>query len=176
MPRRLTRLVLFTGLALLTLASVAYATGIRLNLSGSIPPGFYRVVSGPVERGATVLACLPSDVASFARARGYVPSGSCDDGSAPVGKRIAAMAGDTIVVTAVGVFVNGKLLRASAPLQRDSEGRALLALRLASHVVSANEVWLMSSYSAHSFDSRYFGGIPASRVISRIAPILASRW
>src|SRR4051812_7287753 len=94
--RRVTRILFRVGVSCFVIASVAYLAGVRLNMTGSIPPGLYRVTRGPVTRGNTVLACLPSKVAAFARARGYVPPGSCADGSAPVGKIVAAITGDTV--------------------------------------------------------------------------------
>ena len=169
--RGISRTLPGVGAALLAIATLAYVSGVRLNLSGSIPPGLYRITSGPPARGATILACLPPASARFGRARGYIPSGSCDDGSAPVGKIVAAVRGDTVQVSALGVFVNGTLLRNSAPLARDASGRPLPVLRIAAHVVPDGEIWLVSSYSAHSFDSRYFGGIAVSRVRSRVEPL-----
>lgn len=172
---RLTRSVFVVGMGLFVLATVAYLAGMRLNLSGSIPPGLYRETDGQITRGSIVLACLPPNVSAFARTRAYVPSGSCEDGRAPVGKTVAALPQDTVDVTARGVSVNGQLLPNSAPLDRDSDGRALPELRLTKHLVAVGEVWLVSSYSGRSFDSRYFGGIAINRVIARIQPVLARR-
>ena len=166
---------LIVSVTLLLLASVAHVAGVRLNLSGSIPPGIYRLAEGPIDRGALVLACLPTGVASLARDREYVLGGSCDDGNAPVGKTVVAVGGDTIDVTIDGVFVDGRLVRNSAPLSRDSRGRALPFLRLAHHAVGRNEIWLVSSYSLRSFDSRYFGGVSRRSIISRIQPLMPSR-
>lgn len=173
--QRVTHLILIVALVLFAIAIGAYGAGIRLNLSGSIPPGLYRTTRGVPDRGTTVLACLPSEVATFARKRGYVPSGSCEDGSAPVGKTVAAVSGDMVEVSTYGVSVNGTLLRNSAPLPRDSKGRGLPVLRIGPELVRTTEVWLVSSYSAQSFDSRYFGPISASRVVSRIKPLLVAR-
>lgn len=167
--------VLATGIGAFGLASLAYHVGLRMNLTNSIPPGLYRVVDRPLSRDAIVLACLTKGAADFARVRGYVPSGSCDDGSAPVGKRIAAMAGDTIDVEDRGVLVNGRLLSNSVPLERDSEGRSLPRFRVTGHVVPPEEVWLLSSHSARSYDSRYYGGVPMSRIVARIEPLLTRR-
>jgi conjugative transfer signal peptidase TraF len=146
-----------------------------LNLTGSIPTGFYRVVDWPVTRGSIVLVCLPKAAADFGRMRGYIPAGSCEDGSAPVGKEVVAMGGDTIQVDDRGVAVNGRIVLKSAPLERDSKGRSLPRLRTSGHVVSSDKIWLVSSYSERSYDSRYYGGVPASRVIARIEPLLAAR-
>jgi conjugative transfer signal peptidase TraF len=170
---RLIRSVLAGGIVFFALAVVGYATGMRVNLSGSIPPGLYRIDRGPIVRGAIVLACLPPMTSRFARDRGYVPSGACDDGRAPVGKTVGAVAGDTVDVTERGVAVNGRLLPNTAALSKDSEGRPLPAMRIRRHVVPISEVWLLSTYSARSFDSRYYGGIHASRITVRVQPIIA---
>jgi len=44
-------LLLTTGIAVLA------GTGIRINLSGSFPLGFYRLTAAGIERGALVAAC-----------------------------------------------------------------------------------------------------------------------
>lgn len=173
--RSLTRAILGVGLASFGLAGVAYAAGVRLNLTGSIPRGVYRVTSGPVVRGATVLACLPSSIAAFARSRGYVPSGSCDDGSAPVGKTLAALPGDTVGVTDSGVYVNGRLLPNTAPLSRDSNGRPLPRLRIDRYVVPPGKAWLLSSYSPRSYDSRYYGAIDVTHITVRVQRLFPLR-
>jgi conjugative transfer signal peptidase TraF len=157
------------------IAASAAAMGLRVNLTGSIPPGIYRTVASTITRGTIVLVCLPVDVARPARARGYIPVGSCADGSAPIGKPVAAVAGDTVTVGDVGVIVNGKLLTNSRPLRRDSRGAQLANLRIANHLVGIDELWLVSSRSARSFDSRYFGPITRSAVRSRLQPVLVDR-
>ena len=58
--------------SLLLATMVTWFAGVRVNLSGSMPIGLYRVSSAPPMRGAMVLACLPVDVAVFAKSRGYV--------------------------------------------------------------------------------------------------------
>ena len=153
------------------LAATGYALGVRLNMTGSIPPGLYKQSRGPIVRGAIVLACLPPNAAAFARARGYVPGGSCGDGSAPVGKLVAAVPGDTVAVTAAGIDVNGRHLQNTAPLRTDAKNRPLPAVRVDDYVVPAGELWLASTYSARSFDSRYFGGIPLTAVVARVRPL-----
>jgi len=163
------------AVALFSLTGIAHLVGIRLNLSGSIPPGIYRRIDGPIVRGGLVLACLPANVGSFARGREYVPDGSCANGDAPIGKMVVAVEGDTIDVNADGVFVDGRFVPNSAPLPRDSRGRALPVLRVAHRLVEPKEVWLVSSYSPRSFDSRYFGGIAEGTIVSRIRPIITSR-
>jgi conjugative transfer signal peptidase TraF len=168
--RRASRLVLLiaTGLALLL---VSHLAGLRLNLTGSLPVGLYRAVAaGPnrggapaPRRGVIVLACLPRRVAAFAKARGYVSGGgACPGGTLPVGKPVAARPGDTVTVTPAGLLVDGVAVANSRALAADRKGRPLPQLALGRYVVGPGEVWLVSSYSRWSLDSRYFGAVATS--------------
>lgn len=173
--RRLPVWLLLLGVGIATLAVVAHGAGIRVNLTDSIPRGLYRVVDRPPVRGSIVLVCLPTQASDLGRARGYIPSGSCGDGGAPVGKPIVAIQGDTVRVLNRGVVVNGTLLSNSAPLARDSKGRPLPKVPMALHVLTADEIWLLSSHSARSYDSRYFGAVARSRVVARIEALVTAR-
>jgi conjugative transfer signal peptidase TraF len=130
-----------------------------------MPVGVYTTTRDAPARGSIVLACLPSDVATFAKLRGYVPrGGSCPIGVLPVGKPILALPGDTVLVTATGLLVNGVSVPNSEPLSRDTKGRPLPRPQLGRYVVGADELWLVSEYSRFSFDSRYFGPVNADEV------------
>ena len=163
--------------ALLALASLSLSaaalmhSGLRFQLTASLPEGVYRIVGGAVERGAVVMACLPAPVARLALDREYVWRGTCPGGEVPVGKIVLAVPGDTVAVGPDGLTLNGNPVPRSRPLQRDSRGRTLEPYPFGKHVVQAGELWLFSSHHAHSFDSRYFGPVPASGVISRLVPI-----
>lgn len=154
------------------LGVAAYALGFRLNLSASIPPGVYRVTKDPVAKGSLVLVCLPPTLSAFARSRDYVRAGSCKDGNAPVGKVVAAAAGDTVDVTANGLIVNGERLSNTRALANDGRGRALPHIESGRYVVRTGQIWLVSSYSTRSFDSRYFGPVPIDRIVSTVRPIV----
>jgi conjugative transfer signal peptidase TraF len=145
---------------------------VRLNLTGSLPLGLYRVATAPPTRGAIVLVCLPPPVARFALARAYVwHSPRCATQVAPIGKMIAAMAGDTVTLSAAGLTVNGCAMPASRPLPRDARGRPLPHYPYGPHVLPAGAVWLFSPYHPRSFDSRYFGPVPLSAVVTSIVPV-----
>ncbi len=152
-------------------AVVMWFAGLRVNLSGSMPIGLYRVSTGPAVRGAMVLACLPTDVAVFARSRGYVPSGSCPGATAPIGKVVLAMVGDTVEVTGEGLTVDGRPSQNTKPLAADAAGRALPRFPDGTYVVGRDEAWLYSPYSKRSFDSRYFGPLPLSSILNRVLPL-----
>ena len=163
---------MFAGASSLLLATVVtWFAGVRVNLSGSMPIGLYRVSSGPPVNGAMVLACLPADVAVFAKSRGYVPNGRCPGATAPIGKVVLAMAGDSVEVTAEGLLLNGNPVRNTRPLAVDAAGRSLPRFPDGTYVVGQEEVWLYSPYSKRSFDSRYFGPLPVSSIRNRVLPL-----
>lgn len=166
---------LIIGASVALIAGAATAAGLRVNLTGSIPPGIYRAVGATIARGAIVLVCLPVQVARPAREAGYLPAGSCPDGSAPIGKPVVAVVGDIVDVGDLGVTVNGILLANSRPLAHDSRGESLNVLRVEHQVVRSSEIWLVSSHSPRSFDSRYFGPVPRSAVRSRLRPVLVEK-
>lgn len=172
---RVARLARFAPIGttlILGLSIAAYALGFRLNLSASIPPGLYRVTKDPIGRGSLVLVCLPPSLSAFARSRAYVPAGSCKDGNAPVGKVVAAAAGDTVDVTAGGLVVNGDELSNTRPLGSDGRGRGLPRMASGRYIVQIGQIWLVSRYSIRSFDSRYFGAVPVDRIVARVRPVV----
>ena len=155
------------------LGAAAWRTaGVRFNTSASLPRGLYRLVgpAGPVRRGELVLACPPAPMAALARARGYLPRGSCPGGVQALGKMIAAVGGDLVEVSAAGLKVNGVPLTESGALAADARGRPLPRWPAGRYRVRPGKVWL---YAPHrrSLDSRYFGPVAAGKVIGRLTPL-----
>src|SRR5579863_337947 len=148
---------------------------LRLNLSSSIPPGWYMArgirTGAAVRRGTLVAACLPLVVAGWGRARGYLHRGSCADGTAPVGKPVFAIGGDTVTVGSSGLELDGARVPCTEPLRQDSNGRHLPRVPDGRYVVQPGEVWLVSTYSRRSWDSRYFGPVPVSAIILALSPL-----
>src|SRR5256712_49367 len=165
------RRMLAGTIGLLLAVVVTWFAGLRINLSGSMPIGLYRVSSEPAARGAIVLACLPMDVAVVARSRGYVPHGTCPGATAPIGKVVLAMVGDSVEVTAEGLRVNGHPVQNTKPLPVDAAGRSLRRFPDGTYIVGRDEVWLYSPYSKRSFDSRYFGPLHVSCIRRRVLPL-----
>ena len=151
-------------------AGLGGASGVRVNVSPSLRLGVYRIAHAPVVRGATVLLCLPAAIASIARERGYLWRGPCSGGVAPLGKMVAAMAGDTVDVTARGVLVNGRLLARSVPLLVDTR-RRLLTPAFGRLVLAQGELWVHGDADPRSFDSRYFGPVSTDDVRAVIVPV-----
>jgi conjugative transfer signal peptidase TraF len=142
-----------------------------LNLSPSLPLGVYHTAHTLPRRGSIVVVCLPITVATFARARGYLGYGPCPGHVERLGKRVAAIAADTVTTDAEGVRINGFLIPDSRPLAHDASGRQLphAAHRV---VVRPGELFLLSTDHRRSFDSRYFGPVAVTDlvVVERLVP------
>ena len=157
----------------LGVAALAFeAAGLRVNTSDSFPDTLYRIVPGDARRGDLVLACpTPGAASAEARDRGYLRYGlRCPAWHAPLIKRVVAVAGDAVHVSASGVSVNGRPLPGSAPLDRDAAGRPLAPHHSAA-ALPAGRFWL-SSPNPRSYDSRYFGPLPSTAILARVTPIL----
>src|SRR5207247_9024097 len=116
----------------------------------------------------TGLGGVAVDVAVLAKFRGYVPHGGCPGATAPIGKVVLAMAGDSVEVTAEGLVLNGRPVRNTRPLAFDAAGRSLRRFPDGTYIVAQDEVWMYSPYSTRSFDSRYFGPLYVSSIRSRV--------
>ena len=71
-------LLCVTALAAAAFVGIGWREHLRLNLTGSMPIGFWRIesVHGAPERGQVVAVCLPAASARLAVERGYVGVGS----------------------------------------------------------------------------------------------------
>lgn len=164
------RAALTLGLITAVLSTAAWAAGVRLNFTPSIPRGLYLASDfdpRAARRGALVAAC-PSAEAASALGR-YLAAGSCPGGVARLGKPIAGLPGDTVVVDSASVRVGGVRLPGSAPLFHDRAGRPLRP-RLGRHVLGAGEYWLHAGRVPTSVDSRYLG--PVRDVRESLRPLV----
>jgi conjugative transfer signal peptidase TraF len=144
--------------------------GLRINGSPSLPVGFYMTSSKP---GTNLVEFCPAEpFASLALSRGYRDAGGCRDGGAPLLKPVVARAGDLVQVSGAGIAVNGRLLRNTAPLNMDTKRRPLTSWPPGRYTVGPGFVWVASSYSRRSFDSRYFGPVAISSVRDHVRPLL----
>ena len=119
--------------------------------------------------------CPAAPFSQLALARGYRDAGACPDGGAPLLKPIIAAASDQVDFSARGLVVDGTSIPNTAPLAVDTKGRPLNHWAFGRYTVPAGEVWVASSYNNRSFDSRYFGPIPATAIRSRVKPVLTFR-
>lgn len=151
----------------------AYAAGYRVNTTASMPAGLWHVEDlSAVDRGMTVTVCLPeSTLRALGVARGYLPAGYCPGGLEPLVKPVAAVGGDVVEMRWSGVSVNGVDVPGTAPLSIDSAGRALQGMTVGRYDVAPGEVWLLSGHDPRSFDSRYWGPVSVSSLVSAARPV-----
>ncbi|MBX5241880.1 conjugative transfer signal peptidase TraF [Rhizobium sp. NLR22b] len=162
--RRATAVLSMTAVAAILLVVTAVTGGYRFNLTPSEPLGLWRII--PLHRPAAVddlLFICPPETAAMreARARGYFRSGSCPGGVAPLIKTVIAVAGQHAEI-GVSVSVDGREVSSSRLAQRDGMGRPLAPSM--SGAVPPGYVFLHSAFPG-SYDSRYFGPLPASGIL-----------
>lgn len=147
-----------------------FYSGYRLNMTASFPLGVYQVDNDKtVHRGDMILFCPPiTNIFLEGLKRGYILHGICPGNMSPLQKKIVAIPGDEIQVTN-GVFINGKLQQKSDVHVFDSFGNKLSIYP--GGIVPDGEIFVMSDYDGRSFDSRYFGSIPAKNIIGHIKEI-----
>ena len=152
----------------------AHAAGLRINESPSLPVGVWRLspLRDEVRRDDVVSFC-PPDTWVFREAwlRGYLGSGLCEGGYEPLLKPIAAIEGDRVTRTEQGIRINGRLIANSKRLDHDGSGRPLPGAGANDVIVAKGEVWVISSYNPLSFDSRYFGPVPISKIEGLARPL-----
>lgn len=174
-PRANKKILIGFAAAALTIAGAStylYNVGYRLNVTASYPIGIYKVDDNKtIHRGDMVLFCPPPR-GEFLEGmkRGYIPAGVCPGNIAPLQKRIVALEGDMIRTTRAGVFINGQLQKKSTIYRNDHAGNPLPMFP--GGVVSEGEIFVMSDYDDRSFDSRYFGTVPAENIIGHTTPVI----
>lgn len=170
--RRNALVILVLGVALVgSIAGAGAWGGYRLNMTRSYPLGLWRIeaLQRQPKVGDTIFICPPVAPAfTLALARGYLPPGLCPGGTGPLIKMVAAVAGQQIVVGR-RVQIDGRLLQYSDVQTADAAGRTLTSF--AGGLVPAGYVFLHSK-SPGSYDSRYFGPVPANGILGFARPIL----
>lgn len=136
------------------------------NPSDSVPRGWYRIgrmeSAASLHVGSIVLARLPAHVAAFAAQRGYLPSGM------PILKRVGALAPQSVCVRDHVVRIDG----AAVATTRTHDGaHRPLPVWTPCRPLAEGELFLLSDTHPASFDSRYFGPIPASAVLGVAQPL-----
>jgi conjugative transfer signal peptidase TraF len=154
--------------------------GLVFNYTHSVPFGIYREIADPAGSPRTpapyVFFCPDVRWPSMKDQPNYRdPMRTCPDGFSPLIKPVVAWPGDTVEISATGILINGQPLPNTAPISRDSAGRQLHPFPAGTYRVQKSELWVVSSFSPRSFDSRYFGPIPLRSVHSWIRPLLVER-
>jgi conjugative transfer signal peptidase TraF len=162
--RRAIVVLSMAGVAAILLVVTAVVGGYRINLTPSEPLGLWRII--PLHRPAAVddvLFICPPETAAMraARARGYLRSGPCPGGVAPLIKTVIAVAGQHVEIGA-SVNVDGQEVSSSSLARRDGKSRPLTPFP--SGIVPSGCVFLHSAFPG-SYDSRYFGPLPISGIL-----------
>ncbi len=151
--------------------AIAIFGGYRLNLTPSEALGLWRIapLERPVAKDDLVFVCPPAtSMFEVARERGYLRRGLCPYGLAPLLKTGVALPGDYVEIGSQ-VVVDGVPIPASSIRTMDGAGRSIAPF--AGGVVPPDHLFLHSSF-ASSYDSRYFGPIPASGLLGLARPVL----
>jgi len=145
--------------------------GLRINTTPSEPLGIWRVapLEHTVQAGEMVFVCPPeTDAFSDGFERGYLRSGLCPGGFGPLIKTVAAVGGQRVDV-AGDVTIDGRQIANSRLVSQDGQGRPLRPYK--GGTVPAGFVFLHSPFPG-SWDSRYFGPVPASGVLGLAKQVL----
>ena len=167
-----TAVVIMLSLAALSaLVGAAVLGGLRVNLTPSYPLGLWRVqaLERDVAAGDRVFVCPPqTPVFEGARQRGYLGHGLCPGWFSPLIKTVVAVAGQQVAIDG-SIAVDGVVIAHSLVRASDGKGRALPPA--SSGVVPAGHIFVFSDF-AGSYDSRYFGPIPAAGVLGLAHPLV----
>ncbi len=147
----------FAGTLLIAATVLAAAAGaarfFTWNLTPSLPRGLYvlQPTASP-ERGTTVLLPIPKSVRGLVATRHYLPIGT------RLLKTVVALPGDDVCVDDSTFSIGGRVVAAVG--QVDSLGRPLEPSPFCGPVPPGEA--FVTTPSALSFDSRYFGPVPIS--------------
>lgn len=154
-----------------TIVAAGLMGGYRLNMTPSVPLGLWRIetIRRPVRVGDIVFACpQPGGLSGQALSRGYIQRGLCPGGFAPLIKPVAALPGQAVEIDRE-VIIDGTRLASSAIRRFDGQGRPMQPW--SGGRVPFGTLFLQSSFEG-SYDSRYFGPIPAEGLLGFARPVL----
>jgi len=158
------RVLIITAAVLGVIAIAGLGADLRINMTPSEPLGLWRIrpLGRKVIAGDVVFICPPeTELMRLARDRGYFRGGLCSGGYAPLIKTIAATAGQHVAIGR-SVSIDGVPLLQSTLIARDGKGRPLAPYP--GGTVPPGEVFLYSPFVG-SYDSRYFGPLPAAGIL-----------
>jgi conjugative transfer signal peptidase TraF len=152
---------------------IGAAIPVRINWTRSAPIGLYSTHQpDAVTRNDLVVVCLQGGVAGLGRARGYLSAGTCPSGTIPILKQVVAIAGDEVELQRNFFAVNGRVIDRSQCHFVDGLSRPLEPLPFGRRTVREGEVWVLGVHRERSWDSRYFGPIPAASIVGTARPLL----
>lgn len=152
------------ALAAIYALDAVLAGNLVINVTASIPRGLYWSQEREHYRpGQLVSYQLPKQAQRLAVMRGYMTSMSTT-----TLKTIAAAGGDHVCISDTVFTINGATK--GFVKQLDTVGRRLPHSTLC-RTLGADEVFLMND-GPWSFDSRYYGAVPSSRILGSLATLI----
>lgn len=159
-----TALLAVMGLAILALMRPSDHSGARLfNDSASVPLGFWLRTTQPVALGEIV--GFPPPQAAMAYVAAHMPAYAHGK---LILKYVVATAGDRICRAGEAFTVNGRLYGLAAT--KDGVGVNLPQWQ-GCQILAPGEVAVFSNRIPNSFDSRYYGPIPAGNIVGVYRPL-----
>jgi conjugative transfer signal peptidase TraF len=153
--------IAISGFAALVISELPKQPLIVWNASSSVPIGFYKIERRQPRRGDLALVKLPSKIADWAVARGYLPS------SAYLLKPVTAIGGDRVCRIGRAILVRSRFVGSTA--NTDAAGRAMPHWH-GCRALKSGELFVASS-APDSFDSRYFGPVTSSNALGAASSI-----
>jgi len=166
-------LLILSGFIIVSTGIGLKVYSLQLNLTPSMPLGFYRVAEiSAIKHGAIVSICLPDEIAKEGLRQGYLTKGKCANGSIPVVKQVIAIPGDNVELSYQGITVNGKFHL--APFRfADHNGVAIKQFVGYGKYSNTQGYWLYGSHAPlDSWDSRYFGAVARENIVNVVKPVL----
>lgn len=145
---------------------------ISFNFTSSMPIGIYqRFEQRKIFLNDLISVCLPKPMAAIGKHRGYIGFGSCPNNSTPLLKELIALPGDTVVLSQSSITVNG--VTYYTPQQKFDHNHKRIKHWVKNGVYKhIKGVWVYGSHDPiHSWDSRYFGGIPVKNIQGIYKPL-----
>lgn len=145
---------------------------IEFNATASMPIGFYQSVSEPVHAGSLVSVCLPASITKEGVQRGYLTHGPCPGNGIAVLKQVIALPGNQVEVSNTGIQVGEHFY--PAPIKAvDHSGQAVKRFIHNGIYPETTGYWLYGSGDyQYSWDSRYYGPVPAANIQGVYRPLL----
>lgn len=162
-PRRRTLWITAASVSAIAVATwFASPCKLLYNPSDSAPRGWYlQLPAHRLRIGQRVLAMLPTSAAAFAATRGYLPMG------VSILKPVAATEGHRVCADGRAILIDNRFVGVA----READGAGRPLPRWIGCRQLRGELFLLSAYSAASFDSRYFGPIDRQHIIGRVIPL-----
>jgi len=161
LSKHLIKWCLLLWAVILLIALCFKLSGILINYESSMPRGFFIEVEEEPKAGDVAILRLPPYWQDFAKRRNMTAWDK-------VFKYVRAGEGDRVAINTEGIMVNDELLPNSAQLSKDSKGRDMPPFSMEERTLKAGEFVVLSNDHKKGFDSRYYGVVNRSNVLSKV--------